>query len=190
MRDVVAASFDDETMLELPIVLVGGELRPSFEESDTLKLAAQIAQPLAVSNKALPPLLKQVETLTESAWTATRDMTTNLVRQIEQAAQGTGGLPPRYFATQLERALVEGRKYKKRVLFGGTRLRAELVFPSGTELPIYLPERTAELLPMLPSLPVVAAVELRPREDGAETHPEALVALGIGRVVRRSKNPA
>jgi hypothetical protein len=185
VRDVVAARFDDETQLELPVVVVAGELRPSFDEGQSLEIAAQIAQPLAASNKALAALVKQAEGATQSAWSASREMMTGLLRQIEQAANGTPGLPPRYLSGQLERALVEGRKYRKRVLFGGTRIRADLQFPSGVDVPIYLPESAGDLLPMLPSLPVVAAVELRPREDASESNAEALVALAVGRVVRR-----
>ena len=53
-------------------------------------------------------------------------------------------------------------------------------------VPIYLPELTAERLPMLSAFPVVAAVELRPREDSSEPSPDALLALAVARVVRGS----
>jgi hypothetical protein len=186
-RDALAASLDDDAQLEMPILIVGGELRPSFDEIRTLEAAAQIAQPSSSANKALAPLVKLATDTAQAPHPPTREVTVHVVKQLELAMAASPGLPPKFFSTQLERLLLEGRAYKRRTLFGAPRIRAELVFGAGEPVPIYLPEASQDLLPLLPSFPAIAAAELRPREDASEMQAECLVALALARVVRRAK---
>jgi hypothetical protein len=106
----------------------------------------------------------------------------NLAKQIETAAASLA-LPPRFIATNVERILVENRSYKRRLILGALRVRADLVFSGGEVLPLYLPDDAAKSLPLLPSFPVATVCEVRPREDLAETQPEALVCVALGRIL-------
>ncbi len=184
-REALSASIDDDSHLEMPLLVIGGELRPTFDEVKTLEAAAQVAQPSSNVNKALLPLLKMATDTAEGPWPPTREVTTHILKQIELAMTQSPGLTPKFFATQLERLLLESRAYKRRTLLGAPRIRAELGFGAGDPIPIYLPESANDVLPMLPSFTIVAAVELRPREDATESHAECLVVHALGRVVRR-----
>jgi hypothetical protein len=186
LRDAMNQAFDDPGQLELPLFVVAGELRPTFDDLEALKLAIQVAQPLAGASKALAQALKLATDSVSSSWPPTGEAASTLLRQLEQASATVPQLPARYLASQVERALVEQRRYRRRIVLGEPRLRAELAFSRSESVPIYLPELTAERLPMLSAFPVVAAVELRPREDSSEASPDALLALAVARTVRSS----
>jgi hypothetical protein len=183
VRRALSDSLDDFVDLDLPLALVAGELRPSFDEVELLRATISAAQPVAgTDKKILAALALGQEAL--AAGSATRpDTAQTLARQIEQAASSLS-LPPRYVASNAERMLLEDRKYKRRTLFGAPRVRAELTF-TGAEAPllVYLPDASATSLPLLPSFPVVALCEVRAREDLVEAQPEALIAMALGRVL-------
>jgi hypothetical protein len=182
VRGALADSLEDVTDFDLPLVLVAGELRPSFDEVETLRATVAAAQLVAKSDKKLVPTL----TLAQEALAgpAPRPETAlGLTRQIEQAA-ATLSLPPRYITTQVERVLLEERKFKRRTLLGSPRVRAELTIAGSSDVfLIYLPDAPSASLPLLPAWPALALCEVRPREDIAETHSEALVAVAFGRVL-------
>jgi hypothetical protein len=112
------------------------------------------------------------------------DTALGLARQIEVGSASLS-LPPRYVASEVERALLEGRKYKRRTLLGAARVRADLLIGrDASPFPFYVLDSVAASLPLLPSCPVTALCEVRPREDVAETASEALFAVALGRVLQ------
>src|SRR5690606_29005636 len=127
-REALSASIDDDVNLEMPLLVVGGELRPTFDEIKTLEAAVQVAQPSSGANKALAPLIKMATDTAEGPWPPTREVTAAIVKQIDGAMTQSPNLPPKFFATQLERILLETRAYKRRTLFGAARIRADLSF--------------------------------------------------------------
>ena len=180
IRRALADSLDDFVDLDLPLLLVAGELRPSFDEIEILRATAMAAQPVAGTDKKT---LAAIALGQEALGSGPRpDTALSLARQIEQASAALS-LPPRYVASNAERMLLEDRKYKRRTLFGAPRVRAELTLP-GAEAPllVYLPDASATSLPLLPSFPVVALCEVRAREDLVEAQPDALIAMALGRV--------
>ena len=182
IRRALPDSLDDFVDLDLPLVLVAGELRPSFDEVELLRATLSVVQPVAGTDKKT---LAAVALAQEALATGPRPETAqNLARQIEQAAASLA-LPPRYVASNTERMLLEERKYKRRTLFGAPRVRAELTLP-GAEAPllVYLPDASATSLPLLPSFPMVALCEVRAREDLMEAQPDALIAMALGRVLQ------
>jgi hypothetical protein len=182
IRGALAESLEDVTDFDLPLVLVAGELRPSFDEVETLRATVAAAQLVAKSDKKVVPAL----TIAQEALAGPAprpDTALSLTRQIEQAAASLS-LPPRYIPAQVERVLLEERKFKRRTLLGSPRVRAEIAMPGSSEVfLIYLPDAPSASLPLLPGWPALALCEVRPREDIAETLSEALVAVAFGRVL-------
>jgi len=181
IRRALADGLDDPTDLEPPLVLVGGELRPTLDETETLRTSVAVAQPVAGSDKKVLAAIALANEALANAIGPRPDTAIGLARQIE-ANTAALSLPPRYVATQVERALLEGRKLKRRTLLGAPRIRADLAL-GGETLPMYLPDSVAGSLPLLPAFPIVALCEVRPREDGGEAQAEALFAVALGRVL-------
>jgi hypothetical protein len=183
IRRALAESLDDLSHWHPPLVTVAGELRPVFDEIETLRAVVGVAQPVAGGDKRLLAAISVAQEALAASIPPRPDTVLGLARQIE-AASASLSLPPRYVASEAERLLLEGRKYKRRPLLGAPRIRADLVLARGGEvMVVYLPDAIAGSLPLLPSCTVVMIGEVRPREDMFETQPEALVALALGRVL-------
>lgn len=183
VRSALADSLEDAFDLDPPFVLVAGELRALFDEVETLRAAVAIARPIAGGDKKLLATLAIAEESLASPIPPRSDTALGLSRQIEQASVALS-LPPRYVASEVERVLLEGRKYKRRTLLGAPRVRAELLIGrEAAAFPFYVLDSVAASLPLLPSCGVTALCEVRPREDVAETQNEALFAVALGRVL-------
>jgi hypothetical protein len=170
---------DDDDDLDPPLHLMQGEARAIFDEVESLRAVVSIAQPLAASDKRLQAAVAAANEALAGKPSA--DQATSLIRQIETAS-GSLSLPPRYIASQTERILLEDRKFKKRVLFGKERFRVALG-ASSDALPAYIDTALLPAWPLLPAVPIVMLVELRPREDAAEAATEALFVRALGRVL-------
>lgn len=182
VRDALADSLEDAD-LDAPLVLVAGQLRPTFDELETLKITIAVVQSVAGNDKRILGAVALGQEAVSSSVGPRPDAALGLARQI---AATTGGLsiPIDYVPSQVERALVEGRKYKRRILRGSPRYRADIALAHGGEVfPLYLPEAILQSLPLLPSCPVIALCEVRLREDAAEATSEALFPTALGRVV-------
>jgi hypothetical protein len=180
----LADSLDDLDELDPPIVLVAGELRPTFDEVEVLQATVAVVKQVAGGDKKVLGSLAVGQEALAAPIAPRPETTLGLVRQIEQAASSLS-LPPRYVSMEVERVLIEGRKYKRRTLLGAPRLRAELTPVRGGEaMPIYLPEAAATSLPLLAAFPAVTLCEVVPREDLTEVQDEALLAVALGRVLR------
>ena len=181
VREILEETFDDVTQLELPLVVVAGQIKPTHDELAILRATVQAGQPLSSTNKALQAALKVLQEAIDGGVAPPGEATSALLRQAEQAA---GSLWSYLFA-QVQRTVLEERHFKRRTVLGEARIRAELTTPSGETVPAYVPASVASKLPMLPSFQVVVLGELRPREDAQETHAEAFLVWALGRVVRQ-----
>ena len=178
----VDALLDDPHDYEIPLLFVEGDVRPTMDEIEALRVGAELAKALGATNKrvqglcalATETLSRSVPPLPEAAFA--------LYRQLE-AATSELSLPARHFADLVERTLLEARSFKKRTLLGATRIRTELTL-GRLVLPLYLPEAASSQLPLLPTFPLAALAEFRPREDASESNAAALVAFAFGRVLR------
>jgi hypothetical protein len=182
VREIVEEAFDDAAQLDLPLVVVMGQLKPTHDELAILRATVQAGQPLSGANKALQAALKVLQEAIDGGVAPPGEATAALLRQAEQAAGPLWG----YLFAQVQRAVLEERHFKKRTVLGEPRIRADLTTPSGETVPAYVPAAVASKLPMLPSFPAVVLGELRPREDAQETHAEAFLVWALGRVVRQS----
>ena len=176
---------DDPHDLEIPLLLVEGDIKPTMDEVETLRAATNLAKPLAGNDKRVLAALAVANEALAAPAPPPPETAVHLYRQLETSTRELS-IPPRYFAELVERALSEARSFKKRTLLGSPRIRADFSLGK-TTMPIYLPEGVASKLPLLPSFSAVALVELRPREDASEPSPDALVAFALGRVFRARK---
>jgi hypothetical protein len=97
-------------------------------------------------------------------------------------------VPPEYHQTQTERALLDGRHYQRRQVFGDTYLRG-LVYAGGSSSPIptYLPDHLARKLPLFTRFKVRLIAEVHMPVDQFEIHPSALKVVAIARVMDRAR---
>ena len=184
IRRALNDSLDDLEELDPPLLLVAGELRPTFDEVEMLRATVAVVKQVAGSDKKILGALAVGQEALGASIAPRAETSLGLVRQIEQAAASLT-LPPRYVSAEVERVLVEGRKYKVRTVLGAARVRADMTLTRGGEtMPLYLPETAASSLPLLVAFPVAALCEVLPREDLTETQDEALLAVALGRVLR------
>ena len=182
----VDRALEDANDLEMPLFLVAGELKPTYDEVEMLKAAVRVAQPLSNNDKRFAATIAVATEAANASAPPSNETAAAMSRQIEAALRELS-LPPRYLAENVERILLEGRAYKKRTVLGEQRIRCDLSLGGSPAWPTYLPEATGAHLPMLTSFSVVALVEVRPREDASEVHTDALVVTALGRVVRNAR---
>lgn len=177
------ALLEDSHDFDIPLFLVEGEVRPTMDEAETLRVAMEIVKPLAnAGTKRVQAALTAASDALGRSTPPTAESATTLYKQLETSTSELS-LPSKFVADAVDRTLREARSFKKRMLLGAMRIRAELTIGKAT-LPIYLPDAAAPQLPLLGTFPLLALVEFRPREDAAEPHPAALVAYAFGRVLR------
>jgi hypothetical protein len=169
--------------------LLAGELELPFDEVATLKATLTTVAPLAGSDDALKSAVAAAkEFLATPFMMSSPPVAEALVRRVDEAfAQGKRAVQPSYVEAQRERALLEGRQYQRRSVFGGKHLRgllrAPAAKPPSVAVPVYLPEVVAELLPLYARFRVRMIVELRAGADRYESHPVALRVLAVARVL-------
>ena len=180
LRHAIEEQFADPATYSHPLVLVTGDLAPSFDELATLKVAVQIGGALGGGDK-------RIRDATAVAGEALRgdppprETALGFARSIVDAAAKSGGPPLQQSITRL---LLDQRAFRKRHLFGAPRLRAELwLAGSGSPIPVYLPEAAEATLPCLAKIRVRLLAEVRPQEDYAESAVESLLAFAMGRVL-------
>ncbi len=183
VRRALADCLDDLDELEPPVLLVAGELRPMFDEVETLRTTIAVAQLVAGSDKKVLAAIAVGQEAVAASIAPRPETALGFVRQIEQATNALN-LPTRYVAAEVERVLTEGRKYKRRTVLGAPRVRADLTLRGGEVMSMYIPDSASSSLPLLLSFSVVAICEVTPREDLTEAQDDALVALALGRVLR------
>lgn len=89
-----------------------------------------------------------------------------------------------FVETHTERALLEGRAFETKSLFGGRYVVASFFPADGSgRIPVYLPEAAAGELPLIRRFSVRAVADVRARQDSAEAAPLALRLLALGRVI-------
>lgn len=182
IRRALGESLDDLSDLDPPLVLCAGELVPKFDDLDALRVSVAVASSVAGTDKRMLSTIAVAQEALSATLPPAPETLRNLAKQIETAS-GTLNVPPRFLANHVERILVENRNYKRRMILGALRVRADLVFAGGDVFPLYLLDDAAKSLPLLPSFPVTAVCEVRPREDMAEAQTEALLCMALGRVL-------
>lgn len=183
-------AFDDasvEGAFVAPIVLVEGDLQPSFDAVAKVERLVALLEPLALGDEKLQGELQQISKLLESPYSLRVGGTADRVsRQLEQL------FTPKHRAVvdgiddKVQRLLLEDRAFAQRKVLGAPRLRATITFGDADEAVVaYLPEEVAEQLPLFTSFRCRVLAEVHPQQDASESHPLALSVIALGRLVRR-----
>ncbi|MBK8257938.1 MAG: DUF2169 domain-containing protein [Polyangiaceae bacterium] len=116
VRELVEDAFDDATQLDLPLVVVAGQLKPSHDDLAVLKATVRAGGPLSLTNKPLQAALKVLEEAVESGIAPSGEAMAALLRQAEQAAGNMWG----YLNSQVQRVVLEERQFKRRTVLGSS----------------------------------------------------------------------
>jgi hypothetical protein len=191
VSQAASAAYQADGAFVAPLALVAGELGFDFDELETLRAILTVTSPFLGADKKLREVTSSAADALKYEGRLPADIAEGFSRRIEEAfAQGQRAVAPGYLDARVERILLESRRYQRKTLFGDARLRATLTFPDAAPgvgpVPIYLPDTLATRLPLFRRFKARAIVELRPQEDQYETHPDALLVLALGRVLRRA----
>jgi hypothetical protein len=180
LRRAIQEQYDDPATFSHPLVVVTGDLAPSFDEVATLKASVQIGTALGGGDKRI----RDATAVAAEALRGDpppRETALGFARSIVEAAAKSGGPPINHAITRL---LLDQRAFRKRHLFGAPRLRTDLwLAGSGSPIPVYLPEAAEATLPCLAKIRVRLLAEVRPQEDYAESASESFLAFALGRVL-------
>jgi hypothetical protein len=179
----VAAATTERGAFTPPLAALRGELELSFDDVETLKATVATVAPFAAGpDKRLKDAFDAATAALESPTLAAsgRAVDTLTTRVREAFAAGSWSLPAGYLDQQVERSLVEQRKYQKRSLLGETWIRATMG-PRGSAAPVYLPASLAGKLPLYARFAARLVVEVHLQQDQYESHPFALRGLALAR---------
>ena len=182
------------------LLLLAGEARFDFDEVEMLKAVLSAATPFVVPAPAAEPQgggappADELKLAVDQALAylgtpdlvPSADLATTLTTKIREAfAKSSRSVGPTYLDDQAERALLERRAYQKRSVFGAPHLRALFYFAGGsTGVPTYFPEALAKKLPLFRRLRVKLLAEAHFQADQYESHPSAVRAAAVARVLR------
>jgi hypothetical protein len=172
------------------LVLTTGELSIAFDELETLKAAVTTVSPLMGSDENLKAAVEAANTFLGSpALLSAPAVAEGLTTRVRDAfGQGKRALPAGYFDAQVERALLEGRHYKRTGVFGDVFLRGSLLIAgAGQGIPTYLPEGVAKKLPLYRRFAARVIAEVHLQVDQYETHAAALKVVGVVRAAAPPK---
>jgi hypothetical protein len=194
VAQMVAEAVREDGKFAPPLVLVAGELSLPFDEIDALKAAVTTATPFVGGDE---PLRSAVDAAKEflglpdlSPSPAVIEAMANRIR--DAFGRTRRAVPAGYLEAQIDRALLEQRRYQKRTFRGEPHLRA-LIQAGGDKggLLVYLPEAVADKLPLYHRFGARVLAVAHLSVDQYETHPFALEALALAReVAAPSRQPA
>jgi hypothetical protein len=194
LEGCVAAATTPKGAFTPPLAALRGELEIAFDDLETLKATLAVVAPFAVGpDKRLKETFEAAnEALKERLFPTSGRPVENLTARLRDAfAAGSWSLPAGYLDLQVERALVEQRRYQRRAVLGETWLRA-LLGLRGSAAPVYLPEALVGRLPLYARFNARVIVEVLLQQDPFEAHPYALKCLALARAVpaRPAPRPA
>jgi hypothetical protein len=178
----LAGAARDDGRLVQPIVLLAGELVFSFDELEELKAMISAAAPHAGAEAEAKGILDLTkEFLGTPGLPGAPVVAEGLGTRIRETFEKRGLIPAGQLDGQAERALLGGRHFQRRVLFGGPHVRALFhAGPAEGPIPVYLCEELATKLPAAQRLRVRLLAHVHPAVDQHETHPAALRAVALG----------
>jgi hypothetical protein len=191
--EALDAAIDEDGKFIPPLLLLSGELELPFDELAALKAALSTAAPLVKPAPADEDLRASVgaakELLQTPGLSAAPAVCEGLTDRIREAfAKEKTALPEGYLDAQMERVLLSERQYQKRKVLGAVYLRALLWMKGESEAFVaYLPEDLSGKLPMYRRFGARVAVEVHPKKDQYERGEEALRAVALGVVTKKTR---
>lgn len=165
-----------------PMVVVSGELVLKFDEREALRATVGVATPFLPLDRALKEAADFATAVLESEWSGAFSIDNASARVRDALTKAARDVPKSTVEATVQRLLLERRKFRTVTVLGAERIRAELVTSEGrAAVPLYLPIELRDVLPLFERLPIRSIVEVRPRQDGAESSPHALFVRAVAR---------
>ncbi len=177
----LAAAVREDGRILPPIVLLAGEVFLPFGEVETLKAVMSVAAPRAGTDAEARALLELTrDFLGTPGLAGAAAVAEALAGRLRDTFEKRGLVAPGYFDAQVERALLGGRHFQRRIVFGGPHVRA-LFQTGGGEggIPVYLGEELSARLPAAQRFRARILAHAHPGIDQHETHPVALRAAAL-----------
>jgi hypothetical protein len=169
-----------------PIVHVIGELELPFDEFETLRAVMSTAIPVVTqADEELSAVVGVAREFVQTpGLVAAPGVSEELTRRIRVAfAKEKTELPTDYIDAHTERALLLGRHYQKREVFGGTFVRCLIWLPGESKSLVgYLPAHAPKNLPMWKRFRVHIMAEVHPAQDPFEETRRSAKVLAVVRV--------
>lgn len=177
---LAGAACDDGRLLQ-PIVLLAGDLALAFDELEALKATMSAATPLAGSDPEARGILDLTkEFLGTPGLPGAPDVADGLGTRIRETFEKRGLASPGQLDALAERALLGGRLFQRRLVFGGPHVSARFhVGRTEAPIPVYLCEELTARLPAAARMRVRLLAHVHPAVEQYETHPAALRAAAL-----------
>lgn len=188
LRRELDGAVNEEGIFVPPLVILSGEIEPLFDELETLKATVAVATPVAGGDKRTKDAVDaSVDFLTSPYVQMARSVAEGYVGRIREAFRISSlNIPPRYLESHVERVLLEQGYYQKRRFLSRKWIRTLLTMSGlGQPLPTYIPEESADGLPLFSRFKVRVIGEASQQLDERETEPVALRVLVVARWLRR-----
>ncbi len=173
-------------------MVIAAALTFPFDEIERLRATVGAAKAFAAGNEPLEAVLAAAGSFlaTPSLLAGPAAPEALRSRVADAFEQGRNHVDKDYLPEQPERPLLTGRHYQRRKVFGASHIRCLLNVDQAsgkhTALPTYIPAELAESLPMFTRFRARLIGDLCLREDQYESHPAALRAHTLARVVPRA----
>ncbi len=186
LDDALERGVRDDGRFVPPFLLLAGEVRFVFDDLAALRATVSLASPFAAGDEPLKLAIADArELLATPDLLSPAGLADRFTTRIQDAfRKARRQVAPTYLEEQVERALLEQRRYQRREVFGAPHLRALLTLSTPARpWPLYLPESVSRRLPMFSRFAARLLVEGHLQEDQFESHPNALRALALARAV-------
>ena len=181
LEEAMDAGIRDDGRFVPPLVLVAGELMMHFDERARLGAMLASISALTVMDEPLEAAMSAGRKLLEQQdAAASSNLIQGLLGRLRDAHQRVKRpLPITHIEADVERALLEEKRYEKRKVLGAEHLLGKL-HPAGTS--VYLPLALADLLPSVERFRVRILAEAHRAVDGRDASPIALRVVALARV--------
>lgn len=193
LPNVLTSNLRENAKLDAPLVVVSGQLLLLLDAQEQLKQTVASVKPMATSDKRLEQAITQAELTADSPLGKSVGIAENMTAQLHEAWRSGGRRPfsEDQLKQQVERLLLEERKYRSYKLLGGEWLHAQLVGGDGQPeagggVVAYLPKSIANELPLSRKLKVHMLVEVIPSQDETLPGYSATKVIALAREVETS----
>ncbi len=194
--DLEAVIAGADGAVDPPLALVAGELELPLDEGRMLDVLLGAAASLAAGDKRVEEVVALAAAVMKTPLGASPEVAAGFSARVREAWTRHGRmLPADYLDVHARRILLDQRAYQKRVLWDEEWIRALLAplpqAPTSSipAVPTYLPAALARRLPLFARFPARVLAEAVPQQDQHETHPVALRALALARVLPPRQRP-
>ncbi|MDI1450235.1 DUF2169 domain-containing protein [Polyangium sp. 6x1] len=186
IREAARAAIRKDGRFVAPLVLVEGDLSFSFDEIESLRARVAATGPVAGGDERTKEALTAARDYLSAA-DALRDplAARELGAAIEAAYMQTKKrvVSPVEVTDRIERILLEHRRYQRQAVFGGKHLQCAMKLAGeDRDVPMYIPEALAEVLPMFARFSARILAEAHLAADARASCPLALRGVAIARI--------